>query len=136
MCPRQCRTHPQRLLRKSLTRISRDDERDCCGNECKIDQISGHAIRQLLHRCARTLGMLNGLDNSAVARIAPDPLDADFERPRLVDGARVHQRVRQLLNRHRLTRNPGLVNERVATGHDAIYWYQTAGVNEYGIADA
>ena len=77
-----------------------DDDRDGRANvvghqvgehrraEREIDQIARQAVRQALHRGARALGLLDRLDDLAVARIAADPLGADFQRPGLVDGAR------------------------------------------------
>jgi len=79
--------------------------------EREVYEIARQAIRELLHRRARVLGVLDRLDNLAVTGVAADSLGADFQCARLIDRSGEDPRAREFFNRHRLPRDPRLIDE-------------------------
>ena len=89
---------PATITTEMVERISRVSRYvSAAARQREVDQIAREAVGQALHRSARTLGLLDRLDDLAVARIAPDPLGANLERAGLIDRARKHGGAARLL---------------------------------------
>jgi hypothetical protein len=61
--------------------IPREDERENGGAQRKVDEVAREAVRRLLDRRSRFLGVLDDLDDLGERRVATDASRAHVERP-------------------------------------------------------
>ena len=114
--------------------VARYEERETGARECEVDEVTGEAVGRFLDRGPRLLGTLDGFDDVPKRGVAPDPGGADLHRSRLVDRARENLLASQLLDRHRLAGDGGLVHEGVPASDDAIDRDARAGLDQDDLA--
>jgi hypothetical protein len=132
---------------RQSTRAGDDDNRNCradvardqdchCGRaERKIHQIARQPVRQSLRRSARLLSTLDGLNDLAKARVAPNTFDFYFKGPGLINRTGKDHGARGFFDRQRLARDARLVEIRMTAQHAAVDRDAAAWADENGIAD-
>ena len=114
----------------------REDEGEYRTGQSKVDQVACQAISRPLNWSARSFGLFNCLDDFPKSGITANCFRLNFENSGLIHRPRVDTGARNLLHRHGLARNRGLIDERVAAYHHAVHRHSTARPDQDDIAGA
>src|SRR5579872_383665 len=122
--------------RNSGLGIVGDQKRGDRTSESEVDQVAREAVGRSLDWRARPLRVFNSFDDPTKSCIATHLFGLKFENTGVVDRASVDLSTPDLLDRHRLTSDGRLVNERMAGYDKAVYRYSSAGSHDDDVAGA
>src|SRR6266571_3968558 len=100
--------------------IARNDERDYRRAKREIHKTGRKPVRDVLHRRAGFLSLLDDLDDFPKGRVAPDFFYDYFQHAVLVERAGEHLALLDFFNRQRLTGDRRLIDKTVTFAYHSI----------------